>query len=482
MDQQNRKLLGVEMQRCFSSTPIKSPPTREQRHSPGSHCEGGRVVVKKKVRFDDGEDSTSAAGADIKEPEGSDSPHVSPSGLPSCFPVPSEPAYDRRSCQEEDCESDVAISSIDSSLTEDADAPPVQIVFHDEDTWNDLDDTVVRAADPVSTGAANQEPEAPPSELMMTLFPSLKPKTQNPTLPPPPTQDKKTDKEAAASKLSVCRYAEDFGNRTAGRQHGVDESVIGRWRADIIGLCVNSTQVREMVTQLEMAALAKLRQENEQILKSLRMEREAFEKERTEHLAHFQYYKKEETRKLQRERKLFEKHATAVRATPNRKDRTKIQALKEQLSSLQEELRKESRWWCTHTHLLQQIDTLSQENIELKDQKLVMLEMLRLRAERDTTETRKMQRERKLLEKHGAAVRAMPDKNEREEIQALKEQLSSLLEELRKKESRWSCTHTRLRQQIDFQPGEARAEGPKRDYFMKEAGGCTPPVARIQLG
>ncbi|XP_054644375.1 centromere protein J-like [Dunckerocampus dactyliophorus] len=356
MDQQNRKLLGVAGpdQRRFSSTPIKSPPTREQRRSPG---DGGSVVVKKsKVRFYDGEDSTSTAGGEIQEPEVFDSPHVSPSGLPSCFAVPSEPAYDRCSCQEEDGaseddgESDDVISSINSSLTEDKDAPPVQIVFNDEDTWSDLDDTAVSAADLVSTGAANQEPEAPPSELMMTLFPSLKPKTQNATLPPPPTEDRKTDKEA--------------------------------------GLCVHPTQVREMVAQVEMeierfqkknVALAKLRQEIEKNQKSLRMECEAFEKQRTEHLAHFEDYKKEETRKLQRERKLFEKYATTVRATPNRKEQTEIQALKEQLSSLQEELRKkESRWSCTHTRLRQQIDSLSQEKLELKDQ-VCTWELLHLR-------------------------------------------------------------------------------------------------------
>ncbi|XP_054643968.1 centromere protein J-like isoform X2 [Dunckerocampus dactyliophorus] len=88
-------------------------------------------------------------------------------------------------------------------------------------------------------------------------------------------------------------------------------------------------------------------------------------------------------------------------------------ALKEQLSSPQEEQRKkESCWSCTHARLRQQIDSLSQENFELKGE-LFMLEMLRLRAERDTTETSKMQRECKLLEKHPAAVRAMPNKKER---------------------------------------------------------------------
>nr|XP_057938983.1 centromere protein J isoform X3 [Doryrhamphus excisus] len=362
MDQQNQKLLGVAglHQRRLSSTPIKCPPTREQRSSHGGPCGGGggHGAVQNKVRFDDGEDSTSTADVDIKEPEASVSPPVSPGDLPSCFPVPPEPAYDRRSYQDEDAvcqrsedgESDV-ISSIDSTLTEDKDAPPGQVVFDDEDTWSDLDDMAVSVSDTVSTEAANREPEAPPSKLMVTLFPSLKPKTLNAPRPPCPPQDEKPDQEA--------------------------------------GQCVHSTQLREKVAQLEMemerfqkdnAALAKLRREYEKKQENLRRESEAFEKRRAEQLTRFEDYKKEESRKLQRERKLFEKHAVAMRATPDKKEREEIQVLKEQLSVLQEELRrKESRWSCTHTRLRQQMDSLRRDNLALRDQ-VRTLEMLRISA------------------------------------------------------------------------------------------------------
>ncbi|XP_029567720.1 centromere protein J isoform X2 [Salmo trutta] len=64
-------------------------------------------------------------------------------------------------------------------------------------------------------------------------------------------------------------------------------------------------------------------------------------------------------------------------------------------------------------------------------------------------ETKKLQKERKVFEKHTAAARAIPDKRERDEIQALKQRLSSLHKELKWRESRWSTTHSRLRQQID---------------------------------
>lgn len=49
--------------------------------------------------------------------------------------------------------------------------------------------------------------------------------------------------------------------------------------------------------------------------------------------------------------------------------RPPCQVLKQQLSSLQEELRgKESRWASTHSRLRQQIDSLRQENTSLRDE------------------------------------------------------------------------------------------------------------------
>ncbi|XP_035605404.2 uncharacterized protein LOC118366809 [Oncorhynchus keta] len=65
-------------------------------------------------------------------------------------------------------------------------------------------------------------------------------------------------------------------------------------------------------------------------------------------------------------------------------------------------------------------------------------------------ETKKLQKERKVFEKHTSAARAIPDKRELDEIQALKQQQSSLHKELKWRESRWSTTHKRLRQQIDM--------------------------------
>ena len=59
-----------------------------------------------------------------------------------------------------------------------------------------------------------------------------------------------------------------------------------------------------------------------------RREREEFERRREEELARvvkLEEVTKEENRKLQRDRKLFEQHASAARAIPDKKEREEIQ-------------------------------------------------------------------------------------------------------------------------------------------------------------
>lgn len=56
-----------------------------------------------------------------------------------------------------------------------------------------------------------------------------------------------------------------------------------------------------------------------------RKERSEFEQMKAEELAMFEEFKKEENKKLQKERRLFEKHASAARAVPDKKEREEIQ-------------------------------------------------------------------------------------------------------------------------------------------------------------
>uniref|UniRef100_A0A3B4Z645 Centromere protein J n=1 Tax=Stegastes partitus TaxID=144197 RepID=A0A3B4Z645_9TELE len=389
-------------QRRLSSTPIKSPPRDALRRCSSVGSSKNSSVISEGFVETIRDDALKArVSSGDKEREGEDKRKISDMSSCSgsefgdqevvvksscCFPAPTNPPYDKRSYQDEDISRDLASdvaqeedqqsdvsNDDDSTVIEDKDSQQQRVVFDDDDTWNDLEDTAIGTANqstevsPVSKPAANRvsppertllrkvavskvvelhkgpvnlEPDPPPaSQLMTRLFPSLKPKAQNAPGPPPP----------AAS--------------------------------------VQSRQLRERLVELEIeierfkkenAALTKLRQENEKNQENLRKERLAFEQTKAEELAKFEEYKKDENKKLQKERKLFEKHALAARAVPDKKEREEIQVLKQQLSSLQEELRRrESRWTSTHSRLRQQVDSLSQENASLRDE-IRMLEKLRL--------------------------------------------------------------------------------------------------------
>ncbi|XP_020487662.2 centromere protein J [Labrus bergylta] len=420
--------------RRLSSTPIKSPPKVSPRRCTSVSSSAGvvvrsgtvnpevfmmkirdntlmnRVSVEEKTELDAGRednheisDVSSCGRSEFEYQEVAGKPPAFPSTL--SFPAQSNLPYDKHSYQDEescrdsasdvtqvdDAESDSFLSNADeSTLLEDKDGQQGRVVFDDNDTWNDLEHTAVCSANDgrlspvtkatvntvsppertlqrkvavsevveVDKGAvirsANQEPP-PASQLMTRLFPSLKPKTQNAPLPPPPP--------SAASESKKAE--EDTGQQ------------------------VQSRQLRERLVELEIeierfkkenSALTKLRQENEKDQENLRKERLEFEKTKVEELAKFEEHKREENRKLQKERKLFEKHALAARAIPDKKEREEIQVLRQQLISLQEELRgRESRWASTHGRLRQQIDSLNKDNDSLRDE-VRMLEKLRFTA------------------------------------------------------------------------------------------------------
>lgn len=260
--------------RRLSSTPIKSPPKAAPQRSCSVGSRGCLAVKsgatnsevfvvkirddglknKPSVYSDTSSDSrreNNRVNSDVSSCGSSDFDDlrvaVKPPSLPSIlsFPATSNLPYDKRSYQDEDScrdsdvtqvdegESDSVLSAADeSTLMEDGDERG-RVVFDDNDTWNNLEDTAVSSANesrgvsPVSRatagrvsppertlqrkvaaskaaeterviGSANQEADpAPASQLMTKLFPSLKPKTQNAPLPPPAAapESKKSDEE-----------------------------------------------------------------------------------------------------------------------------------------------------------------------------------------------------------------------------------------------------------------------------------------------
>ncbi|XP_063195267.1 centromere protein J [Chroicocephalus ridibundus] len=206
--------------------------------------------------------------------------------------------------------------------------------------------------------AVDSDSNGPPvSNLMMKLFPSLKPK------------QKAGCHSERETKSNVEQ--EPAGEKTA------------------TGNTVPSQVLRDTLTELETeiarfraenTTLTKLREEREHALANIRKEIADFQQQKAQELAEIEEYKKREIKKLQKERKVFEKYTTEVRAIPDKKERDEIQALKQQIAELQEDLkRKEAKWSTTHRRLKDQIEALVNENMELKEEVKIM-ERFRLEA------------------------------------------------------------------------------------------------------
>ncbi|KAK2904980.1 hypothetical protein QQF64_033162 [Cirrhinus molitorella] len=301
-------------------------------------------------------------------------PNMSNPRTTHCFQMPTTLPYDKRTYQDRDGAS--SPEEDEGSLSNNGDSTLIesraQLEFDDDDTWNEPEEESccpaeespseralkrkvafskgVKPADGSPHAVGNRKEVPPTCQLVSKLFPALKPKLPHPVtvVQVQEPQNVRSEEGAAQSRLLRERLVEL-------------ETEIERFKS-------------------ENAALAKLKQENQDTRDNLKKERAEFEKKRTEEIAKWEEFKREEHKKLQRERKLFEKHAATVRARPDKQERDEIQTLKQQLNVLQEDLRKrEARWSNTQSRLRQQVDTLSTENASLRDQ-VRTLEKLRLAA------------------------------------------------------------------------------------------------------
>ncbi|XP_061230305.1 centromere protein J isoform X3 [Neopsephotus bourkii] len=200
--------------------------------------------------------------------------------------------------------------------------------------------------------AVDSDSNGPPvSNLMKKLFPSLKPKQK------------------------AGRHSEHEMKSNVEQESG--------------GNTVPSQLLRERLIELENeierfraenTSLSKLREEREHALANIRKEIADFQQQKAQELAEIEEYKKKEMKKLQKERKVFEKYTAEARTMPDKKERDEIQALKQQIAELQEDLkRKEAKWSTTHRRLKDQIEALLNENMELREEVKIM-ERFRLEA------------------------------------------------------------------------------------------------------
>ncbi|CAL1536108.1 unnamed protein product, partial [Lymnaea stagnalis] len=101
---------------------------------------------------------------------------------------------------------------------------------------------------------------------------------------------------------------------------------------------------------------------------------------------------------------------------------------------------------------------LKQEIESFQREKEVELKRLE---EYKNEELKKLKKERKLFDSYQKKIRSMPDKKDREEIEALRTQLQELQDELKRKESRWNASTARLKNrlaEVELENGELREE------------------------
>ncbi|XP_016298482.1 centromere protein J-like isoform X3 [Sinocyclocheilus anshuiensis] len=291
-------------------------------------------------------------------------PNMSNPPITHCFEVPTTLPYDKLTYQDRDGAS--SPEEDERNLSNNGDSTLIdsraQLEFDDDDTWNEPEeesccpaeespsDRALKRKVAFSKGvkpaggsphAVGNRKEAPPTcQLVSKLFPALKPK------PFPP--------------VTVVHVQEP---QNVPSEEGAGNAQSRLLRERLVEL---ETEIERFKS--ENAALAKLKQENQDIRENLKKERAEFEK-RMEEIAKWEELKREEHKKLQRERTLFEKHAATVRARPDKQERDEIQALQQQLNVLQEDLcKREARWSNTQSRLRQQVNTLSAENAALRDQ------------------------------------------------------------------------------------------------------------------
>ncbi|KFQ75490.1 Centromere protein J, partial [Phoenicopterus ruber ruber] len=254
--------------------------------------------------------------------------------------------------------SDLDENYVNSDLPEKYTKIPLQMDFSSKNDTTVADKAIKRKVaskrgDEMSKeSAVDSDSSGPPvSNLMMKLFPSLKPK----------------QKAGCHSEREIKSNVEqEPGGNTVPSQ-------------------ILRARLTELETEIERfraenTTLTKLREEREHALANIRKEIADFQQQKAQELAEIEEYKKKEMKKLQKERKVFEKYTTEARAIPDKKERDEIQALKQQIAELQEDLkRKEAKWSTTHRRLKNQIEALVNENMELKEEVKIM-ERFRLEA------------------------------------------------------------------------------------------------------
>ncbi|XP_030412606.1 T-complex protein 10A homolog 2 isoform X3 [Gopherus evgoodei] len=196
----------------------------------------------------------------------------------------------------------------------------------------------------------NVELQSSPStcDLVASLFPAFK--------------SKETLAEERAQRKSVLGTLEAVQRRLTDKLEELEKE-IGVYRG-------------------ETPLLAMMKEEQEKARHFLRTQMDQFETSKAQELNCLEEYKRDCIHTPKKEKVEFKKYATAARVTREDVKSEEIQMLKQQIAGLQEEFRRnESHWHAAHGKLKSQIEMLTKQNLELRDE-LRVSEHQRLEAEK----------------------------------------------------------------------------------------------------
>ncbi|XP_046363651.2 centromere protein J-like isoform X1 [Haliotis rufescens] len=251
-------------------------------------------------------------------------------------------------------DSDDSITRVKGQKSHDPEVKDTSSLFDDEDEWAvSAPQTQMAMLDAESASLDADKSTPPTSRLVARLFPKLK-------------------------NANQVKQAE---------KHQQEQQKLQAVAKATLGDGVQSKILRDKLTEMdkeiekfrnENAGLEKLRRDREELLGKLRQEICDFEKEKDLEVKRLEEFRAQEVKKLKHERKLFEQYQKTVRSMPDKREREEIDALKRQLSELQDEMKKkEGRWTSASNRLRQRLEVVEMENQELKEE-VKLLEKRRL--------------------------------------------------------------------------------------------------------
>jgi centromere protein J len=129
----------------------------------------------------------------------------------------------------------------------------------------------------------------------------------------------------------------------------------------------------------ENEKVTKLKTEYERLTKKLNREMEEYYTKRQKEIEDFELWKEEETKKMEKERKVHLRNTKLLQNMPNRKEREEIDLLKEQVLKQQEEMKaKENRNKLANERTKKQLEDALKKNEELQKE-IKFMEELRVR-------------------------------------------------------------------------------------------------------